>query len=241
TPLLAERLAAIDPRVRVVRKANGGVSSARNAGLAAAQGELFCFLDADDMLLPDKLRRQVEFLQLFPSCDLVFSDYYVGDSRLVPYALSCRSPPLIPLPEVFVYLNWFGPPFTPLLRRSLQERVGGFDETLRSAEDWDYWLRASRSGTFSYQPGPSGVYRQHPNQAIKNHERMRSYQGQVIDKSFRRGSREWRIATGSRAFTYAQWHYGRSQYGHMLWELGRSAWYARSLRTVRTIRALCGA
>lgn len=238
TPAIAEGFAAGDPRVRVVRKGNGGLSSARNAGLAVAQGELLCFLDADDAFLPDKLRCQVDFLQFFPSCDLVFSDYYLGDAQLVPYALSCRPPPPMPLREVFVYLNWFGPPFTPLLRTRLRERVGSFDENLRSSEDWDFWLRASRCGSFSYWPGPVGVYRQHPSQMIKNHERMRSNQEKVIEKTFSRGSREWQIATGSRAFSYAKWHYGQRQYGRMLRELGRSAWYARSPKTARVIRSL---
>jgi glycosyltransferase involved in cell wall biosynthesis len=241
TPAIAERLAGSDPRVRVVRKPNGGLSSARNAGIAAAQGELLCFLDADDVLLPDHLRSQVEFLRLFPACDLVFSDFYLGDPQLVPYYLDRRTPPRLPLPELFVYQNWIGPPFTVVLRKALQERVGGFDEGLRSSEDWDYWIRASRCGTFSYRPGPAGVYRQHPGQLIKNHDRMRSNQEKVIDKSFPRGSREWRIATGSRAFSYAQWHYGQRQYGRTLRELWRCVWHARSARTVRTIRALWAA
>ena len=99
TAELAARFAAEDPRVRVVRKPNGGPSSARNAGIAAARGELVCFLDADDMLLPEKINRQVAFLEFFPGCDLVYSDYYVGDDILNPVFLKCKRPPAVPMRE----------------------------------------------------------------------------------------------------------------------------------------------
>ena len=55
TLAVATGLAEADPRVRVVSKPNGGVSSARNAGLDAATGEVVVFVDADDALVPGAL------------------------------------------------------------------------------------------------------------------------------------------------------------------------------------------
>jgi len=60
-----------DPRIRVLRQPNAGVSAARNAGLAAARGEYVTFLDADDRLPPDALENRASFLQAHPEIDIV--------------------------------------------------------------------------------------------------------------------------------------------------------------------------
>ena len=57
SPLICDRYSATDPRFRTVHKENGGVSSARNAGMDLAKGEYLMFLDSDDALLPDALER----------------------------------------------------------------------------------------------------------------------------------------------------------------------------------------
>ena len=60
SPLICDRYSATDPRFRTIHKANGGVSSARNAGLNLAKGEYVMFVDSDDALLPDALERMFE-------------------------------------------------------------------------------------------------------------------------------------------------------------------------------------
>lgn len=60
SPLICDRYSATDPRFRTVHKKNGGVSSARNAGIDLAKGEYLMFLDSDDALLPDALERMME-------------------------------------------------------------------------------------------------------------------------------------------------------------------------------------
>src|ERR1700733_7480819 len=57
--------------VRVIAQANGGAAAARNAGIAAARGELLAFLDADDEWRPDNLARQVKILAAHPAMVLV--------------------------------------------------------------------------------------------------------------------------------------------------------------------------
>jgi glycosyltransferase involved in cell wall biosynthesis len=65
-------VAAMQPDVRVLRKAHSGLGDTLNHGVAHATGELFAFLDADDRWLPDKLTRQVHALMANPALDMVF-------------------------------------------------------------------------------------------------------------------------------------------------------------------------
>jgi len=60
SPLICDRYSATDPRFRTIHKENGGVSSARNAGMDLAKGEYLMFVDSDDALLPDALERMME-------------------------------------------------------------------------------------------------------------------------------------------------------------------------------------
>jgi glycosyltransferase involved in cell wall biosynthesis len=199
TRSLAEQFAEWDSRVKIVEKANGGPSSARNAGIAVASGDAICFLDADDIFLPDKIQKQVEFLQQFPGCDLVYSDYYLGDSELTPIWLESVRPAILKMDEYLLYRNGFAP-LCPLLRSRLVAATGGFDETLRGAEDWDYWIRAAQHGRFCYLPGPVGIYRVHPGQAHHSRTLMRAHGRRVAENSFPRGSRERRILMASRVW-----------------------------------------
>jgi glycosyltransferase involved in cell wall biosynthesis len=239
TAELADSLARKDARVRVLhRKVAGGLSSARNAGIAAAAGELICFLDADDILLPDKLERQVTFLDRFPGCDLVFSDWYVGDGKLTPLYLGRCEPPRLPMREVLVYGTWFAC-MTALVRASLVERTGPFDESLRGAEDWDFWVRASGCGALSYLPGPVAVYRLHARQMHRDGTLMRNAREGVIRKHFKPGTGELDAARAAMAWREAVGHWERRHYAGIAASLLTCLWHARSPRTLRKVRLLC--
>lgn len=234
TESVAQRFGAGDSRITIVSKPNGGLSSARNAGLAAASGEAICFLDADDILLPDKLQRQMAFLDRFPGCDLVFSDYYVADGDLTPIWLETVRPPLATMQEYLLYRNGFAP-MCPLLRSRLVAATGRFDETLRAAEDWDYWIRAAQHGRFSYLPGPVGVYRTHAGQMHHDRELMRSSGRRVAEKNFPRGSRQRRTRLASVAWVEAK----EAWCDRALWlvpvRMAQMAFFARSPRTIRNV------
>jgi glycosyltransferase involved in cell wall biosynthesis len=66
-------IAGYDQRIRVVAKENGGQASAFNAGFAASKGEIICFLDSDDLFLPDKVDRVVEVLNRYPQAGWCFN------------------------------------------------------------------------------------------------------------------------------------------------------------------------
>jgi glycosyltransferase involved in cell wall biosynthesis len=144
--------AAFGPPVRVISKPNGGVSSARNAGLRAAQGTYVALLDADDCWYPGKLARQIEAMTRFPQAGTVICDEaHVDDHGTVRHPSYFRTKHFAPeLPDGMALashpLTWlvresFFPTSGVLMRRDTATQVGFFDESLSIVEDRDYWIR----------------------------------------------------------------------------------------------------
>ncbi len=76
TPRILDEYAASDARIRVMHKANSGVSDTRNQALDLASGEYIQFLDADDWITPDATRLFVRAMEDNPTCDMVIADFY---------------------------------------------------------------------------------------------------------------------------------------------------------------------
>jgi glycosyltransferase involved in cell wall biosynthesis len=234
TPSVAQSFAASDARVIVISQPNSGLSAARNAGLAIAAGDAVCFLDADDVYLPAKIQRQADFLSATTGCDLVYSDFLVGDSDLTPTSLRRVAPLGIPMLEELAYRNSFAP-VSPMIRRSLIDAVGTFDTSLTSSEDWDFWIRSARAGRLCYLPGAVAIYRTHPAQMHRDRKRMKRNQMAVIDKEFLPESLEWRTAKAAHAYSEAKsaWHLG--QYRRAVRHGALTIRYARSVTRVRRV------
>jgi glycosyltransferase involved in cell wall biosynthesis len=149
--------AAGDERVRVVRQAGLGVSSARNRAAREAHGELLAFLDADDRFAPEKLERQARRLAERPDVGSTYSSHRRIDADGVPWTVH------VPPPELSAADLLAGFPFNPsvhVVRRAWHERAGGFDETLAENEDRDYWLRLLDAGCrFARTEGVLADYR----------------------------------------------------------------------------------
>jgi len=137
TPLV---LSAYGERIRTIRQENLGVSAARNRGILAAGGEFITLLDSDDYWLPDKLAAQVVFFQQHPAMRLCQTEeIWVRNGRRVnPKTRHRKFAGMIfekTLPLCLIS------PSAVMLRRSLLDEVGLFDETLPACEDYDLWLR----------------------------------------------------------------------------------------------------
>ena len=154
-------LAPYRSRTRYLQKDNGGVSSARNLGIARASGTLIAFLDDDDTWVPDKLRKQVDFIVARPHCGLVGSEFVrldatgreVGRSQLRE-VLSDEQP------NIAQALRYAAiPPSAMLVRKEVVEEIGGFDTGLMTAEDIDFQLRIARRWGIGVVPEPLIRYR----------------------------------------------------------------------------------
>jgi len=169
---------------------------ARNVGLQMAQGEYIGFLDSDDQWLPQKLERQIEILDKYPSVGLVCSNALVlknGQDKLVRLYLredQGRSGWVLKelLKDNFVITS------TAVIRRSLLNRVGIFSEDplLRVGEDYDLWLRISALSEIYYIDEALAIYRDHPNSIRAQESRVSYWQGMLlILQRLRQSLTEW--------------------------------------------------
>jgi glycosyltransferase involved in cell wall biosynthesis len=156
TEEVVARVSAADPRVRYLRQPNQRQAVAKNTGLADARGRYVQFLDADDLLEPRKLERQVEFLEATPAADVVYGGTRYFDTerpgeRL--YGLHGETGPWMPelsgagreLVPALVRMNILAIN-SALVRREAVDDVGPFDAALPPVEDWDFWLRCALGG-----------------------------------------------------------------------------------------------
>jgi GT2 family glycosyltransferase len=145
-----ERLATIDPRIRVVRRAeNGGIVRASNDALAAASGEFVAMLDHDDLLTPDALASFRDHLEAHPLTDLAYSDEDKLDDAGRHYDAFYKpawSPARLTSQMYLGHLL--------VMRRSLVQEVGGFRVDYEGAQDYDLVLRlAEQAREVGHVPG----------------------------------------------------------------------------------------
>jgi Glycosyl transferase family 2 len=162
SPEILARYAAADSRIRVLRnETNMGVSATLNRGWREARGEYIARLDADDVALPDRFARQVEFLDAHPTVAVVGSAAtYIDEAgrrlaraRVPTTPRAIRS--LLPRHNCFIHPSV-------LLRRAALEDAGGY--RLDHVEDYDLWLRLSEHFDLANLGEPLVLYRLHPDQ-----------------------------------------------------------------------------
>lgn len=146
------------PRVRVHRQANGGLSHARNQGIALSGGPFIALLDADDIWVPEKLSRQIPLFQGRPEVGVVYSDYerMDGEGRPLPNGPTHMHRGWV---SSWLLIENFVPASTAVVRRECFEHSSGFDETLRTGEDYDMWLRLSARYQFDFVSESTMRYR----------------------------------------------------------------------------------
>ena len=134
-----------DVRIKLVVKENGGLSSARNFGIVNAIGNRFIFLDADDFFYPNCLEKIAEVFQNSNEYTLIQYGYtYVKEDGLEILSHTNAQNKKSIIPDVFK--GNLGPCHSVCISRYLVFAAGKFDETLKSVEDWDFWIRAVKSG-----------------------------------------------------------------------------------------------
>lgn len=155
---IAARHAADDNRLRVVRQDNAGVAAARNTGWRMGGGDVFSFVDADDLWSPEKTAEQLAVMRAKPDVDLVYSWYVIidGDSRI-----TLQWPGEEWEGDVLSRLlvsNFIGNGSSVMVTRQALESAGGFEPGLRGAgaqgcEDILFYCRVAEHHRFALAPG----------------------------------------------------------------------------------------
>lgn len=136
-----------DRRLKLIRHENRkGGSAARNTGIVNSRGAYVAFLDDDDEWLPEKLRLQVDLLQNSPARVGIVYSGYLAVERATGEVWDVRRPTRKgDLSEQLLQDNWVGSPSSVLARRECFQNAGLFDESLPSFQDYDLWIRISRT------------------------------------------------------------------------------------------------
>lgn len=172
-----------DSRVKLISQENQGLSGARNTGMWSSQGEYLAFLDADDIWEANKLEKQVEYLEKHLNVGLVSSWISNVDRNGNFIDLYDCSEGGKDLTKELFRSNILYCGSTPLVRRICFEKVGFFDRSLKSAEDWDMWLRIAMHFSIFVIQEPLVRYRRYPNTMSTNFRLMIQELDKVMERS----------------------------------------------------------
>lgn len=231
---------------------NSGRSVARNHGFEISRGEYICFLDSDDLFVPQKLERQVTLLESRPDVGFVYCDYEFIDhnGNLLPKPAIYQSHPLqrgaicrhllafdfIPLPTI-------------LVRRQVLKVDSSFDSSVEPAEDFDWLLRLAARSDTEFVPDPLCQFRVHPGNSSADgigYSTMR-----ILVKHLDSGSLKpalgssWRAAYHEGYSRAATWYYHCGKIGmartYFLKALRAGGWQQRDARTFKSfIKSVAG-
>lgn len=172
-----------DKRLKYIYQQNRGLSGARNTGIRNSVGKYISYLDSDDLFLAEKLALLTEELENKPDLAFVAGQAIPIDEKGRQVGKTFDTPP----PEDTRNLLLGNPLHvgSVLLCRTWQERVGYFDENLRSYEDWDMWLRLARAGCkMGWVAKPVSLYRFHGAQMTRIGKQMTNATFAVLEKVY---------------------------------------------------------
>ena len=191
TATVVKKLANEDKRLHYVHQQNGGVSSARNHGYKLSKGEYLAFLDADDIWLPNNVSKKLAHLQDNPDVGLVHSDAMVIDENDNSLNETKKGKSGWILDDLLLWNGTCIPaPSSILVKREVVDSVGGFDTSLSTAADQEFFFRVAAKYKIGRVEEVTWQYRMHSqnmhsNIALMERDTLLSYQRATENNLFK--------------------------------------------------------
>jgi glycosyltransferase involved in cell wall biosynthesis len=182
TPHLLSDVSRLDSRIRIFRQEASGLVDALNRGLAEARGSLVARLDADDRAMPERLDRQVRYLESNPNVGLLGSWAEKIDERGAPCGLLKPEPQSDALAHLLLRTN----PFvhsSVMFRTEPVRRLGGYRSAFQAAEDYDLWLRIAEVAEIVNVPEFLIQYRRHNANVTQRHAIRQAFSARLAQRS----------------------------------------------------------
>ena len=156
-----------DNRIRVITKVNGGPSSARNRGIEEAKGDLIAFIDADDVWALDHLMALTRLISDFPEAVIYGMNYgLIQDKEVIHSNTNSYRGYLSREWDRFPFFFWTS---STCCRKSVLDKVGGFDERMMYGEDCDLWFRLLLEGRGAIDTKVSAYYNKDAENSLTRH------------------------------------------------------------------------
>lgn len=164
-----EKITPYKHRIRYLEKANGGTASALNMGIRFATGDYFSWLSADDLFDREKIAKQLRWMKLYQS-PASFTAYRLIDAQnrvlgLQPSTWFANRAHFFEHMKRYCLINGS----TVMIHMDIFREVGMFDESLRYAHDYEFWLRVLLKHHFQFVPEPLLSYRVHDQMGTVRH------------------------------------------------------------------------
>lgn len=172
-------------RIRYIRlDENRGAAAARNAGTAATDCPIVVYLDGDDVMREDCLEARIPLIAADPDAGLVLGTMLIVSEDLTPIA---EEPQSYKKRSRITFDAAVREPNCPtgglVVRKSVLNEIGGWDETLWNAQDCDLLIRMAAASTCIVDPEPRALYRQITGSLSKNGKRVLMYFRNMLDKN----------------------------------------------------------
>lgn len=224
-------------QIQYVVQENSGSSGARNHGLRLAQGQYIAFLDSDDVWLPDKLEKQITYMEAHPEAGLVYGPYQPVDSNLQPFGTPSATPH-----HGDAYEDMLGgcviATSNVLMRREATVQVGEFDPYLEMMQDIDYWIRTAQDYKIGVVHAVLNYQRIHRDNKPRDPRKIHHFSHYILDKHraesefsavfWRKRMADVNFVQGNALLNYGsdnertarQWFF----HGMRLWPFSRRGW-----------------
>ena len=171
-------------KFHVIHQQNTGLSGATNTGLQAATGKYIALLDSDDLFLPDKLDKQVAFLESHPDIAICGGNMIIiNDNEELSAPRRFPTYRELGFDDIFLERLDVIPASSAMIRKEVIDKTGGFDTTLRLIQDRYFWLKATAAGfKIAGMKDLLIYYRKHDTNIHNNHQAMTENLLQILQQ-----------------------------------------------------------